>query len=51
MFQEAQQADLGFGWNTVDLVEENRATFGLLEQSDLAVKRAGEGAFFVTEQD
>ena len=31
MFEEAQQANLGFRRNPVDLVEKNRAPFGLLQ--------------------
>src|SRR6266568_4950399 len=48
--EDAQQPRLQFRWHIADLVEEQRAAFGLLETAAPLRVGAGEGASFVAEQ-
>ena len=50
LLQHAQQPRLRFHRHVADLVEKQRAAFGLLEAADVTVLRAGEGALLVAEQ-
>ena len=50
LLQHAQQPRLRLHRHVADLVEKQRAAFGLLEAADMAVLRAGEGALLVAEQ-
>ena len=48
--QRAQQLHLAVGLHLADLVEEERAAVGQLDEPGLGGDRAGEGALLVTEQ-
>ena len=48
--EHAQQARLQLGRHVADLVEEERAAFGLLEAAAALLLRAGEGAALVAEE-
>ena len=50
VLQHAQQLDLQRQRHVADLVEEQRAAVGRLEQADVRAGRAGEGALDVAEQ-
>ena len=50
LLQHAQQPRLRFHRHVADLVEKQRAAFGLLETADVTILRAGEGALLVAEQ-
>jgi hypothetical protein len=50
LLQDTQQLDLKRGRNLADLVEEDRATIGALEQADMIVDGAGKRALLVAEQ-
>ncbi len=50
LFQYAQQFGLHGERHVADFIEKNRAVLGLLELSQMAAGRAGEGSFFVAEQ-
>jgi len=50
LLQHAEQADLGGHRDVADLVEEDRAAVGRLEEPLLVALRAGEGALHVAEQ-
>ncbi|MEJ0042377.1 MAG: hypothetical protein WDM81_09230 [Rhizomicrobium sp.] len=48
--QYAQQARLRFQRHVADLVQEQRAAFGLFEAADAAIGRPGKGAALMAEQ-
>ena len=50
LLQDAQQLDLHRSADVADLVEEERAPFGILELADVSLVRAREGSFLVTEE-
>src|SRR4029079_10793717 len=50
LLQHSQQLGLQVRRHLTNLVEQQRAAFGELEQTDLVVASAGEGAFLVAEQ-
>ena len=50
LLQHAQQPGLRLERHVADLVEEQRAAFGLLETAGHARRRAGEGALLMAEQ-
>ena len=50
LLQHPQQIGLRLEGDVADLIEENRSAFGDFELAFLAVLRAGERAFFVTEE-
>src|SRR5208337_2318916 len=50
LLEHPQELGLHRDWHVANLIEEQRAAFGLLEFSEVAACRAGEGAFFVAEE-
>ena len=50
LLEHPQQLGLCLHRHVADLIEKQRAAFGLLEAPDMSILRAGEGALLVAEQ-